>query len=405
MDAYHHASQWIVYMPEFKDHQAIKILLLLLSGVVCVASIIPFLSVYIVQTLGKDPWMISLYTVVTLILTVVINRQYGEWIDAGTRISLLILTSIIAFALAISSILLVPNYWLLVIFASPCFAIANAAVSTMYSFGRLHAEREGLNITRYNSYLRSMTSLGWMIAPAIAFFIAGAIDVWAVFKFALALSGIWMLLWWWIIPKDFTNADTSEKPSATVAPNKNGINTLWLAAGVCLAFAMAHTMTMAALPLFYIQEVNLPTFAPGLSFTVKTGVEIVAILLSPLIISHFGARASLIAAALLAICAFYVLSNVTTIQGLIFGAALEGLYYGTFAAVGLTFVQDFANGRMARATSLYMNSLFMGGLIASPLMGLTAQFFSFQMSIQLSSVWAVAAILLLIYMSPKRTGK
>lgn len=399
------ANQRIVYMLEFKNRQAIKILLLLLSGVVCVASIIPFMSVYIVQTLGKDPWMIGLYTMVTLILTLIVNRQYGEWIDAGKRVSLLILTSIIAFALAISSILLVPNYWLLVIFVSPCFAIANAAVSTMYSFGRLHAEREGLNIPRYNSYLRSMTSIGWMIAPAIAFFIAGAIDAWAVFKFALALSGIWMFFWWWVMPKDFTNMQPSEKPSATATSNKNEKNTLWLAAGVCLAFAMAHTMTMAALPLFYIQEANLPTFAPGLSFTVKAGVEIIAILFSPLIMSHLGARAALVAAALLAICAFYALSNVTTIQGLIIGAAMEGLYYGTFAAVGLTFVQDFANGRMARATSLYMNSLFMGGLIASPLMGLTAQFFSFRMSIQLSSVWAVAAILLLIYMSPKRIHK
>lgn len=363
------------------------------------------MSVYIVQTLGKDPWMIALYTMVTLILSLIVNRQYGEWIDAGKRVSLLILTSIIAFALAISSILLIPNYWLLVMFVSPCLAIANAAVSTMYSFGRLHAEREGLNIPRYNSYLRSMTSLGWMIAPAIAFFIAGAINAWAVFKFALALSGIWMFFWWWIMPKDFTGTHTSETSSATAPPNKSGRNTLWLAAAVCLAFAMAHTMTMAALPLFYIQEVHLPTFAPGLSFTVKTGIEIIAILLSPLIMSRLGARTTLFAAALLAICAFYVLSNVTTISGLIFGAALEGLYYGTFAAVGLTFVQDFANGRMARATSLYMNSLFMGGLIASPLMGLTAQFFSFKLSIQLSSVWAVAAILLLIYMSPKRMNK
>lgn len=392
-------------MLEFKNRQAIKILLLLLSGVICVASTIPFMSVYIVQTLGKDPWMIALYTMVTLVLTLIVNRQYGEWIDAGNRVSLLILTSIIAFTLAITSILLLPNYWLLVIFVSPCFAVANAAVSTMYSFGRLHAEREGLNIPRYNSYLRSMTSLGWMIAPAITFIIAGAFDAWAVFKFALVLSGIWMFFWWWIMPKDFTNAHTSEKPLATIATTKTEKKALWLAAGVCLAFAMAHTMTMTALPLFYLQEVNLPTFAPGLSFTVKTAIEIIAILLSPLIMAHLGARVALVTAALLAICAFYVLSNVTTIQGLIFGAALEGLYYGTFAAVGLTFVQDFANGRMARATSLYMNSLFMGGLIASPLMGLTAQFFSFQMSIQLSSLWAVAAILLLTYMSPKRIHK
>lgn len=370
-------------------------LLLLLTGVICNAAIIPYMSVYIVQTLGKEPWMISLYAVVTLTLTLIVNRQYGEWIDTGTPIAPLILASITAYALAISSILLFPTFWVLICFASPCFAISNASVSTMYSLGRLLAERDGLNIPRYNSYLRAMTSLGWMIAPAFSFYIASVTDGWAVFWSALGMCSIWLALWWSVMPRGFASAPAPSKENETHADRNTG---LWLAASVCLAFALAHSMSMSALPLFYIREAGLPTYAPGVSFSVKTAVEIIAILLAPTIMSYLGARNALRAAALIAIVAFFVLAGVTTIPQLVIGAALEGLYYGLFAAVGLTYMQDFAKGRMARATSLYMNSLFLGGLIASPLMGLTAQFMSFGMAIKLATIWAIAAFIILSYM-------
>jgi SET family sugar efflux transporter-like MFS transporter len=105
---------------------------------------------------------------------------------------------------------------------------------------------------------------------------------------------------------------------------------------------------------------------------------------------------ALVCAAIIAICAFTVLANVHNLPQLIAGAALEGLYYGVFAAVGLFYVQSLAQGRMGRATSLYMNSLFLGGLIASPVMGMVAQFYSFRTVIQLASFWVIAALLILI---------
>ncbi len=383
--------------------QSLAALLLLLTGVICNASVIPYMGVYIVETLGKEPLFISLYATVTLSLTLLVNRQYGEWIDAGVPISPLVLASLLAFGAAVASILMFPNIWVLVLFASPCFAVSNAAVSTMYSFGRLLAERDGLDIPRYNSYLRAMTSLGWMLAPAASFYIASLSGAFAVFWMGLVLAGGWGLLWLAVMPKGFASPPPKahEDPLAT---GLTGANTgLWLAAGVCLAFALAHSMSMSALPLFYLREAGLPAYAPGVSLSVKTFVEIVAILASPWIMAVMGSRNALKSAAVIAVAAFFVLARVTSLPQLVLGAGLEGLYYGLFAAVGLTYMQDFAKGRMARATSLYMNSLFMGGLIASPLMGLTAQFVSFGMAVQVSTIWAVLAFGLLTYLGRRNT--
>lgn len=384
--------------PNPLSRQAKATLIFLLSGVICNAAIIPYMGVHIVQTLGKEPWMISIYAMITLTLTLIVNRQYGEWIDQGRRIAPLLLWSICAFAVAIISILLIPTFWVLVCFASPLFAISNASVSTMYSFGRLLAEREGLDIPRYNAYLRAMTSLGWMLAPAASFYIASVTGGLSVFWFALGLCTLWASLWWYVTPKDFASEQSQTKEYASGSIEDKHNRPLWLAAGVCLAFALAHSMSMSALPLFYIREAGLPTYAPGLSLSVKTSVEIVAILFAPKIMERLGAGNALRFAAILAMLTFLILARVTSLPMMFIGAALEGLYYGLFAAIGLSFVQSFADGRMARATSLYMNSLFLGGLLASPLMGLIAQFISFGMAVQLSIIWAIVAFIILTRM-------
>lgn len=383
------------------DRKAVQILLLLLVGVMSSASIVPFMGVYIVEGLGKEPWLISIYTGITISLTLIVNRQFGEWIDKGARISLLIVVSIVAFIVANLAIITVQKFWVLVTVASLCFSIANAATSTMYSYGRLYAERAGLDTTRYNSYLRTMTSLGWMLAPALSFFVASRLGPIAVFQLALALAAIWLLLWHTTVPKNFVSPATRTASNDAATGSGSTAKSLWFAAFICLCFSLAHTLCMSALPLFYLKEAGLPTYAPGLSFSVKTLIEIFCILGSPWLIKRFGARESLIGSAMIAVLSFYVLSQVTSIEQMIFGATLEGLYYGIFAGVGITYIQSFADGKMARATSLYMNSLFLGGLISGSAMGFIAQISDFRTVIQLASLWIFAALIALIFKNPK----
>lgn len=383
------------------NREASLILVLLLVGTMSTASIVPFIGVYIVEGLGKDPWLISVYTAITVSLTLIVNRQFGQWIDDGAKVSNLVLASIIAFVVANLAIIAVQQYWVLVTIGSLCFSISNAATSTMYSYGRLYAEKNNLDTSRYNSYLRSMTSIGWMLAPALAFFVASRGNPIAVFYIALCLALLWVLIWHITISKEFTNPkvmginDNGEGEGASF--NKQ----LWLAAFVCLCFSLAHTLCMSALPLFYIQEAHLPTYAIGLSFSVKTFIEVGVILCTPWFIKCIGARKSLGVSAVIAVVAFSVLSQVTSMIQMVFGAALEGLYYGLFAGVGITYIQSFAKGKVASATSLYMNSLYLGGLVSGSSMGLIAQFYDFKMAIQLASIWIVAAMGVLFIMTPK----
>ena len=170
--------------PILKDRSAMLYLALLFTGVLSTSALIPYMAVYIVETLGRPPWQISLYAVPTLLVIVITNRLFGRWIDAGTNLRPLLGMSIAAFAIATASQLLLPGFTTLLVIGAAGFGISSASVTTMYSLGRLHAERAGLDLPRYNAWLRATTSLGWMIAPTASVSLAAAFGAQTVFACA-----------------------------------------------------------------------------------------------------------------------------------------------------------------------------------------------------------------------------
>jgi SET family sugar efflux transporter-like MFS transporter len=108
--------------------------------------------------------------------------------------------------------------------------------------------------------------------------------------------------------------------------------------------------------------------------------------------------------ALLAAVTILLLSYVQTFPQMLAGAALEGLYYGLYASIGISFLQSFAGDRPAQVTALYWNVLSVSGILAGPVTGLIAQVYNFQTAIQVASaVAAFAALLLLAAAHHRRT--
>jgi len=65
------------------------------------------------------------------------------------------------------------------------------------------------------------------------------------------------------------------------------------------------------------------------------------------------------------------------------------------ASLGISHVQSFAEDCPAHATAIYWNTLLVSGLTVGPAVGLIAAVKSFQSVIQMSSLVAIAAALIL----------
>lgn len=377
------------------DKRALNFVFLLFLGAVCNGMVISFMSFYMVSVLHQEPLFLSAYTVINMLIAMQTNRMIGRWIDRGVKACYIVLLTFGAYILANMMLLVTSNIWLML--AVPCVLLGVSAgnIAAMYSMGRIYAQQQGHNIERYNSLLRAATSCGWMVGPAMSYGLASGFPATSVFVMSGITGVIWLCCWFFIMPGDHFVTSKPKEESAADEESDN-YRKLWTAVTVCFFFAVAHILCSKALPVYYIDEVGLPTFSPGLSMSVKTGVEILAILYSPVLIRRFGARNVLLGDTLLAAAAFFVLSHVESINGVVLGAALEGAYYGIFAGVGFTFVQDLAKGSIGKATSMYMNSLFLGSLFAGPAVGFIAQLTDFRTSIQLAIVGIVMAFIVLL---------
>ncbi|MEM9427558.1 MAG: MFS transporter [Pseudomonadota bacterium] len=367
-------------------------LALLGVGTICSSMIIPFMAFFLVEGLGRDPWVIGLYSGSGIILTVAFNWGIARWIDAGARVLPLVLVAACGFGVAALTLSISPSFAMVMSVGLVGFAVSSSAVSTMFSAGGHLAETLKVERSRSNALMRATTSAAWMIGPAFSFLLADQFGAAAVFPVCAVLSLVWLGLAFSVIPSSMT----------APAPAPGGVETkaapgllLWLAAAYVFCLALAHSLTFTALPLFYVQEVGLPGFAPGMAFSVKTFVEIFAIFATPALIARFGMRRSLLGTTALAVVAILVLASVSSFPQMLGAAALEGLYYGLFASLGLSYLQSFAVDRPAQATAIYWNTLKIAGLVAGPVAGLIAQFHSFQLVVQTASLVALLAFAVL----------
>ncbi|MDA9865150.1 MFS transporter [bacterium] len=350
-------------------------LLLLFTGTFSSSMVISFMAFFIVEGLGRDPWIISVYSVIGVTMTVITNRSFARLIDSGRRVFPLVGFACFTFLAAALSLAIAPTLTTVMTVGVIGFGLSSSAVSTMFSLGGNMAERQHVDRARFNAYMRATTSTAWMIGPAIAFMVADQFGPTAVFRVCFAAGLAWLLLWLLALPRDITARPKSTNPQ-TESTN-TAKTAMFAAAGFVFCLSLAHSLTFTALPLFYVQEVGLPGYAPGFAFSVKTFVEVFAIFSTPFLISHFGLRTSLLGTSLLAVIAIQVLASVTTFPQMVFGAALEGLYYGFYASLGISYVQSFATDRPAQATAIYWNTLMVSGLLAGPAVGLIAQVYDF----------------------------
>jgi SET family sugar efflux transporter-like MFS transporter len=366
--------------------------MLLFTGTLCSSMIVPFIGFFLVEGLGQAPWMISLYSLGAVAITLFTNQQFARQIDRGAPAFRLIALAACAYICASASLLAIPSVWVVLSAGVLGFGLSASAISTMFSLGGALAEKQTIDRPRFNAHMRATTSTAWMLGPAATYLIADAVALRAVFAMALTGGVLWITLLQIALPRNIA-APAPAKARTGTSDNTAPIKApLYLAAGFIFCLSLAHSMTFSALPLFYVQEVGLPGYAPGMAFSIKTFVEVWAIFGTPMLIARVGLYRALLGTAVLAVTAIFILSTITSLSQMLAGAALEGLYYGLYASLGISYIQSFATDRPAQATALYWNTLMVTGLLAGPVVGAVASAYDFKSVVQLAALVAVAAV-------------
>lgn len=356
------------------------------------SGLIPLMGYFIVEGLGAEPWQIGLYTGLVMPLTLIANRWAGERLDDGFRIKPLLLISVCALILVAALLTQVTSLLMLVALAGPLMALTNMGAGTIFTFGRLYSERHGLDTAQVNSWLRMTVSLAWMVGPALSFALVAAYGFFAAFCCSFLIGFVYLTLWSVAVPADF-RAERRRNRTAGRQPVNRGL----LVAGlICLGFVVTNALFVSAMPLYFVEEIGLPGSTPGISLSVKCLVEIFVIFGSVRLAARIGTRQVLMLSACLAAVSMLLFSQVGSVWQVAAVSMLEGTYFGLFAGVAISFVQSFAPDRPGRATAVYMNSLFLGGMIGSVSMGFIASAADFRAVIYVAAMASMTALAVLI---------
>ena len=372
--------------------QALLILLLQFTNSLGVSALVPLMSFFIVEGLGAAPWQVGLYSGLVMPLTLTVNRWAGERLDNRFPVKSLLIVSVIAYITLAALLTQVSSLLMLIILIAPLMSLSNMGSGIVFTFGRLYAEQQGMDVARVNSWLRMMVSLAWMIGPAVSFSIVADFGFATAFLCAFTVGIVYLLLWYIVIPADFRSSRERSK-STGKAPINWGLQ---IAGMTCLGFVITNSLFVSAMPLFFVQETHLPGATPGLALSVKCLLEVFVIFGSVRLAERIGIRQVLMLSACLAAVSMVLFAQVTALWQVLAIAVLEGTYYGLFAGVAISFVQSFAPDRPGRATAVYMNSLFLGGMIGSVSMGFIASAASFQTVLYTAALSATTALVVLV---------
>ncbi|WP_298937945.1 MFS transporter [uncultured Ruegeria sp.] len=379
----------------------VAFLSLLFVGTVCNSMAVSFMGFYIVESLQRAPWNISVYTGVFALVVILSNRIFAKQMDQGANPFPMIGLAALGYCMAAFALSMSPSFLTVATAGVIGFGLGSSAMSTMFSLGGDIAERNSIKRSTFNAYMRATTSTSWMIGPALSFIVADQFGPEVVFQAAFAIGLIWLALWWRTAPRDAARIPVSAAQEKVIKGDRHP--ELWAAILFVFCLALAHSLTFSALPIFFVREVGLPAYAPGLAFSIKTFAELFAIFTTPYLIARFGLRTALMGTAQLAIVAILVLATVRSFPHMFFGAAAEGVYFGLFSTLAISFVQSLSKNRPAHATAMYWNTMMVALVIAGPAAGLIAQVSDFQSVIFTGSAFAVASAAILGWSSYQRS--
>ncbi len=384
----------------FLDRYPFLVLALLLVGAFASSSAAPLAGLYVVEGLGEPPWKISMVAIVQICITLLTNRAFGRAIDRGVPVKLLLITSILCFASGMMILGAVQVYWVYLCIVSILLGVGSGALSVMYSFGRLFAEQTNRDIAKFNGFLRMQTSLGWMVGPAASLSVFGAFGFAPTYYAIATVAAVWFAVCLLIVPAAFkTHHPGRLKPGEKVPFNVG----LIMACIPVFFIGAANVVFVSAMPLYFSTELGLVASAAGFALTVKCFVEVVVIYFCASLIRKVGERKGMLIAAVLASIFFGLIYQASSLREVLVLGALDGMYYGIFAGISMTFVQNFAPEQPGVATSYYVSTLFVGGLIGNLLTGLVASAYDFQSTVLVAGGFALmGGVVLLMMGNPDR---
>lgn len=334
----------------------------------------PTLSLFLSTEVIDSPFMVGLFYTGSAVIGIIVSQLLATYSDrAGDRKRLILLCCLLG---AVGCLLYAynRNYYILLFIGVILTSFGSTANPQMFALAREYAEKTGKEAVMFSSILRAQVSLAWVIGPPIAFALALGFGFPFMYLAAtVTFLGCGVIVWYLLPSMPKPKVRTTE---ALEAPRRNRRDTLLLFAACSLMWT-SNSMYIINMPLYLVRELQLPEKLAGVMMGTAAGLEIPTMLIAGYYAQRFGKRL-MMRIALVAGIVFYVgMLMFTAPWQLLILQAMNAVFIGILAGIGMLYFQDLMPGQAGAATTLFTNSTRVGWIIAGSIAGVVAEFWSY----------------------------
>lgn len=166
----------------FADRTAMLFILTTFSTGLCGSFFHPLSSVFLVESLGASPYMLSAYMVLSVVSSVVMSQFIAYNSDKSWQRKKTLLVAFSCYLITVVSFAFIRSYYLAVGIAFVFGSISGAIYGQIFALGREYADEHLKdNSTTFLSTMRAGMALAWVFGPPIAFTLKGAFGFSAAF--------------------------------------------------------------------------------------------------------------------------------------------------------------------------------------------------------------------------------
>ncbi len=351
-------------------------------------------SLFLADEIGATPLMIGLFAMGRGALDIFFGLTLGALSDRrGNRRQLLALCTFLSAAGALSYMVL-RNYYLLLGIGAVLFGVGSACFSQLLAYTRNVAEDRELNVTFFNSVLRSVISFTWIVGPPLGFMLIAAQGFGVLYFTAGVLylaSGVMTL---WLLPNlnTVTTRETKRKRSSPLSGVSRGIWRLLCAIVLLMAVNAAYQIDIA---LFITRDLGFDAGFTGLLLGLGAALEVPIMLLVGSHADRIGKWRLLVFAAVCAAAFFCALPLVHSKTALLLLQIPNALWTAILLSIPVTILQDAMSDRVGAASSLYTSSFNIGVLLGGATTGVVTQWVGFTDVFWVCAMLSAVAALLL----------
>ncbi|GHF30513.1 SET family sugar efflux transporter-like MFS transporter [Deinococcus metalli] len=357
----------------------------------------PFIALYGVNHIGMSPLQLGIFLTLNAVSSVILSTRLARWSDRLTDRRPLVLLALGVAAAGQAGLGVVRAYPAAVAVGIVLVGLGAAAFPQLFAYARTQMSAAPGDIAeRGQTVLRSMFSLAFVVGPGLGAAALARFDFMGVFLLAavcLLLAAVPILLSR-SVPLRATPAGHTVTEPRTAAPNRP----VWLVSLAFVLYGMSMTMAMSMFPLFITKTLHGTTGQVGFLVSLCALLEI-PVMLGLVMLRRLPSVEWLVKGAMGLFVLHYVLIYVAHgMPLLIVTQVVRSVVLAILAGLGMTYFQQLLPGRVSAATTLFSNTMNVGGMLAGIVSGAIAQAFGFRdiylvCAMLTFSAWAVMQVI------------